>query len=72
MRVLIALALLSGCLERLELRGQQCAQIAIAQHGFRPPLGVYGTWTYGMQCWSRLWTGERVYEGPLNKHWRPE
>lgn len=74
MRIFIfALLFATGCVARQELREQQCAQLALAQHGAHKPLGVYGTWvSHGNQCWSHLWDGERLYEGRLDDKWRPE
>lgn len=71
--IVIILALFfTGCIPRQEFREQHCAQLALEQHGAHRPLGVYGTFTHGAQCWSHLWTGERVYEGRLDDKWRPE
>ncbi len=72
MKLLMIVVILGGCAERDELRGQQCAQIAIKEHGVTGPTGVYGTWINGRKCWSHLRDGERVYEGPLSDKWRPE
>lgn len=61
-----------GCAERQELRGQQCAQLALERHGAHRPRGVYGVEVRGDRCFSRLWDGERVAEGRLGRGWRPE
>lgn len=57
--------MLLGCIERQELREQRCARFAIERHGYRPPVGVYGTWTRSARCYARLWDHTFVREGSL-------
>ena len=64
----ISLALLTGCVERQEIREQHCAHLSIERHG----RDTYGTWTHGERCYTRLWDKRRVYEGKLDDRWRPE
>jgi len=65
-------SMLLGCVERQELREQHCAHLAIERHGYRPPNGVYGTWTHGDRCYARLWSHTRVFEGHVGDDWRGE
>jgi len=63
--VFVVCIALAGCIERQELREQHCARLAIERHGYRLPVGVYGTWTRGAQCYVRLWDHTLVREGEV-------
>ncbi len=58
MKIVLLTFLLTGCVERQELREQACAHIAIRNHLD----GVRGTWTHGEHCYARLYNGAVVRE----------
>lgn len=70
--ILLSLLMLGGCVERMELRGQQCAHVCIDRHGAKPSAGVYYSWVEHGGCYCRLWNQQMTYEGHLSDKWRPE
>lgn len=72
MRLVLLTLLLSGCIERQEIREQHCAQVAIERHGVKLCSGTYYVWVEGNRCYTRLWNQTTIYEGHLSDDWRPE